>query len=108
MNTQQWASISAAKNAAIEVLLHNSRGPYHSLPRAAGWGYPEPYTRDLLISGLGILACKDQQLMAVLQRVLLTLAKNQSRLGQIPVLVHNPDELNSSDSTPLFLLAVEN
>ncbi|MFW9909983.1 MAG: glycoside hydrolase 100 family protein [Candidatus Thorarchaeota archaeon] len=106
MNAQQWASIREAKNAAIEVLLHNARGPYHSLPRAAGWGYPEPYTRDLLISGLGILACENQKLTEVLRRVLQTLARNQSRLGQIPVLVHDSNELNSSDSTPLFLLAV--
>jgi hypothetical protein len=106
LNAQQWASIRDAKNAALDVLLHNARGPFRSLPRAAGWGYPEPYTRDLLISGLGVLACKDQRLTAVLRRVLQTLAKNQSRLGQIPVLVHDPDELNSSDSTPLFLLLV--
>jgi hypothetical protein len=106
MKAQQWASVSEAKKAALEVLLHNARGPYHSLPRAAGWGYPEPYTRDLLISGLGVLACGNKKLTAVLRRVLQTLAKNQNCLGQIPVLVHKPDELNSSDSTPLFLLLV--
>jgi hypothetical protein len=104
MRTEQSAIIEDAKKAALEVLLHNARGPYHSLPRAAGWGYPEPYTRDLLISGLGVLACKNQRLTAILRRVLQTLARNQSHLGQIPVLVHNPNELNSSDSTPLFLL----
>lgn len=106
MNTQQWASIRETKKAAVEVLLHNAQGPFHSLPRAAGWGYPEPYTRDLLISGLGILACGNQQLTATLRHVLRTLAKNQSHLGQIPVLAHDPNELNSSDSTPLFLLLV--
>ena len=106
MKSQQWDIIRETKKAALEVLLHNAKGPYHSLPRAAGWGYPEPYTRDLIISGLGILACGDQRLMAILRRVLETLARNQSHLGQIPVLVHNPNELNSSDSTPLFLLAV--
>jgi hypothetical protein len=104
MKAQQWATIEEAKKAALEVLLHNARGPFNSLPRAAGWGYPEPYTRDLLISGLGVLACGNKELTAVLQRVLQTLAKNQSHLGQIPVLVHKSDELNSSDSTPLFLL----
>lgn len=106
MNEQEWASVREAKKAALDVLLHNARGPYNSLPRAAAWGYPEPYTRDLLISGLGVLACENQRLMAVLRRVLQTLAKNQSHLGQIPVLVHDRNELNSSDSTPLFLLAV--
>jgi hypothetical protein len=106
MKAEQWTSIKEAKEAALQVLLHNAHGPFQSLPRAAAWGYPEPYTRDLLISGLGVLACGDQRLTAVLRRVLETLAKNQSRLGQIPVLVHNPHELNSSDSTPLFLFAV--
>jgi hypothetical protein len=106
MKAQQWARISEAKEAALEVLLHNARGPYNSLPRAAGWGYPEPYTRDLLISGLGVLACRNQSLTATLRRVLQTLARNQSHLGQIPVLVHDKNELNSSDSTPLFLLDV--
>jgi len=106
MNEQEWAGVREAKSAALEVLLHNARGPYHSLPRAAGWGYPEPYTRDLLISGLGVLVCGNQKLTAVLRHVLQTLAKNQSHLGQIPVLAHNPNELNSSDSTPLFLLSV--
>ena len=28
-------------------------GPIEGLPRTAGWGYPEPYTRDLMISALG-------------------------------------------------------
>ncbi|RDE13047.1 MAG: amylo-alpha-1,6-glucosidase [Candidatus Thorarchaeota archaeon] len=106
MKAQQWSSVRETKKAALEVLLHNARGPYHSLPRAAGWGYPEPYTRDLLISGLGVLACGNQKLTTILRRVLQTLARNQSQLGQIPVLVHDPNELNSSDSTPLFLLAV--
>jgi hypothetical protein len=104
MKAEQWESIRETKKAAVEVLLHNARGPYNSLPRTAGWGYPEPYTRDLLISGLGALACEDQRLISVLQHVLQTLAKNQSHLGQIPV--HDPNELNSSDSTPLFLLDV--
>jgi hypothetical protein len=106
MKAEQWTSIKEAKEAALQVLLHNAHGPFQSLPRAAAWGYPEPYTRDLLISGLGVLACGDQRLTAVLRRVLETLARNQSRLGQIPVLVHDPHALNSSDSTPLFLLAV--
>jgi hypothetical protein len=106
MKAEQWAIVQKAKEAALEVLLHNARGPYRSLPRAAGWGYPEPYTRDLLISGLGILACRNEKLTVILKRVLQTLARNQSHLGQIPVLVHDPNELNSSDSTPLFLLLV--
>jgi len=106
MNARQWAQVEEAKKAALEVLLHNDRGPYHSLPRTAGWGYPEPYTRDLLIGGLGVLACRNQRLVKSLRRVLQTLAENQSRLGHIPGLVHDPDNLGSSDSTPLFLLIV--
>ena len=50
------ARVAEAKAAAREVLRHNARGPCHGLPRTAGWGYPEPYTRDLMIAALGILA----------------------------------------------------
>ena len=106
MNAIQRAQVEEAKKAALEVLLNNDRGPYHSLPRTAGWGYPEPYTRDLLICGLGVLACGNLRLVKSLRRVLQTLAKNQSRLGHIPGLVNDPDDLGSSDSTPLFLLLV--
>ena len=81
--------VSRAKKAALEVLLHNSRGPYRGLPRTAGWGYPEPYTRDLLISSLGILASGNERLIKSLRRVLETLAKNQSELGHIPSLVND-------------------
>lgn len=95
-----------AKRAAIEVLLRNARGPFQGLPRAAGWGYPEPYTRDLMISALGILASGNERLIYSLRRVLETLAKNQSRLGHIPSLVHDPEDRGASDTTPLFLLAV--
>jgi len=35
-----------------------------------------------------------------------TLAQNQSRLGHIPSLVHDPNDRGSSDCTPLFLMAV--
>jgi len=97
-------SVQAAKKAALEVLLHNACGPYHSLPRTAGWGYPEPYTRDLLISGLGILASGNEVLLQSLRRVLETLAQNQSPRGHIPSLVHDPEDRGASDTTPLFLL----
>jgi hypothetical protein len=42
MNTENLNEIEKAKKAALEVLLHNSHGPFHGLPRTAGWGYPEP------------------------------------------------------------------
>ncbi|MBU0478321.1 amylo-alpha-1,6-glucosidase [bacterium] len=98
--------LEKAKHAALEVLLHNNHGPYRGLPRAAGWGYPEPYTRDLLISSFGILATKNEKLIKSMKRVLETLAKNQSPLGHIPSLVHDSEDRGSSDCTPLFLIGV--
>jgi hypothetical protein len=95
-----------AKEAAIEVLLHNAHGPYRGLPRVAGWGYPEPYTRDLMISSLGILVSGNEKLMKSLRRVLEMLAKNQCNLGHIPSLVHDTEDRGASDCTPLFLMAV--
>ncbi|NLF31029.1 MAG: amylo-alpha-1,6-glucosidase [Planctomycetes bacterium] len=96
--------VERAKRAAIEVLLSNLHGPYRGLPRTAGWGYPEPYTRDLLISGLGFLVSGEQRLIASLRRVLETLAANQTPRGHIPSLVHDPEDRGASDTTPLFLL----
>ena len=64
------ATVPQAKQAALDVLLHNAAGPYDGLPRTAGWGYPEPYTRDLLISALGILASGNEVLLLSLRRVL--------------------------------------
>ncbi|MFH1370087.1 MAG: glycoside hydrolase 100 family protein [Planctomycetota bacterium] len=106
MNNAHTALIARAKEAAVKVLLHNAHGPYRGLPRTAGWGYPEPYTRDLMISSLGILLTKNKKLIASLQRALETVAKNQSRLGHIPSLVHDGDDRGSSDCTPLFLMAI--
>jgi hypothetical protein len=97
--------IERAKSAAVEVLLHNSHGSYRGLPRTAGWGYPEPYTRDLLIASFGILISGNKKLIKSLRRVLETLARNQSRLGHIPSLVHDPEDRGASDTTPLFITA---
>ena len=90
----------------MDVLLHNASGPYEGLPRTAGWGYPEPYTRDLLIASLGIFASGNEELFHSLRRVLGTLARNQSPRGQIPSLVHDPEDRGASDTTPLFLLVL--
>ena len=98
--------IAQAKEAALKVLLHNNRGPYRGLPRTAGWGYPEPYTRDLMISSLGVLVSGEEKLLKTLRRVLETLAKNQTRLGHMPSLVNDKEDRGSSDATPLFLMAV--
>lgn len=106
MNTSQQQQIDLAKQAALEVLLHNAHGPYQGLPRTAGWGYPEPYTRDLMISTLGILASKDERLVAVIRTVLQTLARYQTPHGHISSLVHDSQDRGASDTTPLFLLAV--
>jgi Alkaline and neutral invertase len=96
-----------ARQAAIEVLLHNARGPYQGLMRTAGWGYPEPYTRDLMIAAFGMAVSGEGELIDCLRRVLLALAENQSRLGHIPSLAHDPTEVGASDTTPLFLIGLE-
>ena len=100
------ARVREAEAAALEVLLHNARNGRSGLPRTAGWGYPEPYTRDLLIASLGVLGSGNVELVASLRKVLATLARNQSPLGHIPSLVNDPGDRGASDTTPLFLLAL--
>ena len=106
MKHQDKILIEEAKTAAIEVLVHNAHGPYRGLPRTAGWGYPEPYTRDLMICLPGVLVSENKKLTAVYQKVLETLANNQSPNGHIPSLVHDPEDRGASDCTPLFLMGV--
>ncbi|MDD5723901.1 MAG: glycoside hydrolase 100 family protein [Syntrophales bacterium] len=106
MQTLNRQEIEDAKKAALEVLLHNAHGPYHGLPRTAGWGYPEPYTRDLMFSILGVAVSGNRRLLDSIRRVLETLAKNQTEHGHIPSLVHDKDDRGASDTTPLFLLGV--
>ena len=106
MQTADIKEIEEAKKAALEVLLHNAHGPFHGLPRTAGWGYPEPYTRDLMFSILGIAVSENKKLLESIRKVLETLAKNQTEHGHIPSLVHNKDDRGASDTTPLFLLGV--
>ena len=98
--------IAQAKAAALEVLLHNNRGTYRGLPRTAGWGYPEPYTRDMMICSLGVLVSGEEKLLKTLKKVLQTLAKNQTLHGHIPSLVHDKEDRGASDTTPLFLMGV--
>ena len=98
--------LGRAKKAALDVLLNNNHGTYRGLPRTAAWGYPEPYTRDLMIASLGVLTSGNKKLIESLRRVLETTASNQNKLGHIPSLVHDPDDRGSSDCTPLFLMAV--
>lgn len=106
MDTDTVKKIDAASQAAIHVLLNNAHGPFQKLPRTAGWGYPEPYTRDLLLSIFGIAVSKNEKLISGMQRVLETLARNQTELGHIPSLVHDRNNRGASDTTPLFLMAV--
>jgi hypothetical protein len=95
--------IQQIQQAALAVLHHNFQG---TLPRTAGWGYPEPYTRDLMLSAFGILASGDAELIESLRRVLESLALNQSERGLIPGLADNPADRGSSDTTPLFLIGL--
>jgi hypothetical protein len=106
MKTFSSREVDEAKEAALEVLLHNAKGPFRGLPRTAGWGYPEPYTRDLMFSILGIAVTGNKVLLKSIRKVLETLAKNQTEKGHIPSLVHDRENRGSSDSTPLFLLGV--
>jgi Alkaline and neutral invertase len=106
MNDKSLASIDQGKEAALRILLHNARGPYQGLPRTAGWGYPEPYTRDLMISALGFLATGNEELADALRRTLVALAANQTPRGHIPSLAHDPADRGASDTTPLFLFGL--
>ena len=106
METKNWQEIEEARKAAIEVLLFNAHGPFRGLPRTAGWGYPEPYTRDLMFSILGIAASENKKLLESIRKVLETLAINQTMHGHIPSLVHDKEDRGSSDTTPLFLFGV--
>ena len=106
MKTTDQQEIEEAKKAAIEVLLNNAHGPYRGLPRTAGWGYPEPYTRDLMFSIFGIAVSENKKLLESIRKVLETLAINQTEHGHIPSMVHDNEDRGSSDTTPLFLLGV--
>ncbi|MBC9932212.1 amylo-alpha-1,6-glucosidase [Chitinophaga qingshengii] len=98
--------VEQARKAALEVLQHNRRGPCAGLPRTAGWGYPEPYTRDMIFTFFGIAVSGDEQLIASMRRVLEVLARNQTERGHIPSLAHDPENLGASDTTPLFLVGI--
>ena len=106
MDEKSIASIDQAKEAALRILLHNAHGQFQGLPRTAGWGYPEPYTRDLMISALGFLATGNEELADALRRTLVALAENQTARGLIPSLAHDPDDRGASDTTPLFLFGL--
>jgi len=106
MDQQISEKVRQAKQAALAVLRHNAIGPCCGLPRTAGWGYPEAYTRDMMFSALGFLLADDPLLLDGLRRVFLALAKNQTRRGHIPSLAHDPCDVGASDTTPLFLMGL--
>ncbi len=100
------SNVSAAKRAAVAVLEHNAFGPYAGLPRTAGWGYPEPYTRDLMIALPGFLLTGEPALRCQMRKTLQALAQHQTPRGHIPSLAHDPQNLGASDTTPLFLFGL--
>lgn len=106
MKAEQWEKVLDAEKAALQVLKHNAKGPYQGLPRTAGWGYPEPYTRDLMFSIFGIGVSGDRTLIISIRKVLQRLARNQTEHGHITSLVHTKNDRGASDCTPLFLLGV--
>jgi len=61
---------------------------------------------QMVAFSLGVLATGDRRLVGGLQRVLETLARNQTEKGHIPSLVHDPEDRGASDTTPLFLLGL--
>ncbi len=65
-----------------------------------------PTHANWMIATLGILVTQNEELMVALRRLLVSLARGQSRLGHIPSLAHEPADRGSSDTTPLFLIAV--
>jgi len=106
MATDASDILTEAREAALQVLLHNAHGPFRGLPRTAGWGYPEPYTRDLMIAALGYATSGHPKLMDAFKRTLEALARNLSPRGHVPSLAHDPDNRGASDTTPLFLFGV--
>lgn len=99
-------NIIAARRAAIKILQHNANGPCEGLPRTAGWGYPEPYTRDLMIALPGFLLTGDKHCVDQMRRTLEYLAKNQTSRGHITSLAHDAGNRGASDTTPLFLFGL--
>jgi hypothetical protein len=98
--------IGRACRAAKKVLLNNNVGPCDGLPRTAAWGYPEPYTRDMMIVALATTLTRDRDLMRGTRLTLEALAENQSRLGHIPSYAQDGDNRGASDTTPLFLVGL--
>ncbi|MEO8900453.1 MAG: glycoside hydrolase 100 family protein [Polyangiaceae bacterium] len=106
MSESATSTVEDAKRAAIAVLEHNAFGPFAGLPRTAGWGYPEPYTRDMMIALPGFLLTGKPALREQMRKTLQALANHQTAHGHIPSLAHDPENLGASDTTPLFLFGL--
>ncbi|AQT69558.1 Plant neutral invertase [Anaerohalosphaera lusitana] len=104
MNNHQWLEIENAREAAVKVLMNNMHGPCRGLPKTSAWGYYQPYTRDMMICSLGFLLSGRQELIDSLRQMLEVAARNQTSLGHITSLIHDPEDRGASDCTPLFLL----
>jgi len=66
-------------------------------------GYPEPYTRDLMFSILGIAVSENKKLLESIRKVLETLAKNQTEHGHIPSLVHDKEDRIERHNSSVFI-----
>ena len=106
MTEPATVNVEAARRAAVLVLEHNAFGPFAGLPRTAGFGYPEPYTRDLMIALPGFLLTGRPELSEQMRKTLVALAQHQTARGHIPSLAHDPENLGASDTTPLFLFGL--
>lgn len=107
MKRKKNLSLKRVRDSALSVLRHNFPEEPDNHPRTAAWGYPEPYTRDLMVSSLGVMASGDDDLISSVRSILKALAENQSSHGLVPGLVDNPEDLGASDTTSLFLLGLE-
>lgn len=83
--------IKIAKNRAEQVLIGNG-GPLGL--HAANKAYQQVWARDTMISGLGLLLCRNPEGAAILRRSFDTLRAYQSLLGNIP---HNVGLANVDD-----------
>ncbi|WBL24208.1 glycoside hydrolase 100 family protein [Zunongwangia sp. HGR-M22] len=106
MKIEENAILNHTKKTALEILLNNSRKSTEGLSRTAAWGYPEPYTRDLMLAILGVAVSKNEELIANYKHILEVLASNQTRRGHIPSLINDKENRGASDTTPLFLFGV--
>jgi hypothetical protein len=106
MGSTAHQAVEAARSAALEILLYNTARSGTGMPRTAAWEYPEPYTRDIMISAPGLLLSGRDELISGLKKTLEAIARNQTKRGLVPGLANDPEDLGSSDTTPLFLIGL--